>query len=108
MPKKHRLSGAEIRRLSPEKRLNSSLFSLSASKNAVTGTKVACVVSKKVSMKAVVRNTVKRRMRTALRTVSLPEGLSLILTAKKPAAEAPLATVRDDVASLVERLRSGK
>lgn len=60
-------------------------------------------------MKAVVRNTVKRRMRTALRTLSpLPEGLSLILTAKKPAAEASFTAVRDDVASLVEKLRSGK
>lgn len=108
MPKKHRLTGAEIRRLSPDKRLISSLFSLSRTKHEGTTSKVACVVSKKVSSKAVVRNGIKRRMRTALHGVTLPVGMSLVLTAKRQAVDAPYAVIRADVAELIERLRSVK
>ena len=108
MPKKARLTGSEIRRLRPEKRLNTSLFSLSISVSDGEG-KVACVVSKKVSMKAVVRNAIKRRMRTALRSLApLPTGVSLLLTAKKQAVGSPYALVRDDVAQMIQRVRSGK
>lgn len=108
MPKTNRLTGSEIRRLKPEKRLNSSLFSLSLSKKEGAG-KVACVVSKKVSAKAVVRNTVKRRMRAALRALTpLPSGVSIVLTAKKSAVEIPYGALRDDVAQLMQRVHSGK
>ncbi len=70
--------------------------------------KAACVVSKKVSPKAVVRNTLKRRMRSALNSCGVPTGASLILTAKKQAVDVPYTALRDDVAELLTRLRSGK
>ncbi len=108
MPKKQRLTGAQIRRLKTEKRLISSLFSLSVSKNEAPLAQIACVVSKKVSPKAVVRNTVKRRMRAALRSTTLPPHVSLVLTAKKAAADASYADLREDVAHLVVKLNSGK
>ena len=97
MPKNSRLTGSEIRRLKPEKRLNSSLFSLSYTASTGPG-KAACVVSKKVSAKAVVRNTVKRRMRAALRAAApLPSGMSILLTAKKTAGDSEYSALRDDV-----------
>ncbi len=108
MPKKHRLTGAQIRRLKPEKRLNSSLFSLSATRTDSETTQIACVVSKKVSAKAVVRNQAKRRMRMALKHATLPSHLSIILTAKKAVVNTSYALIRDDVSALVEKLRGGK
>lgn len=108
MPKKNRLTGSEIRSLKPEKRLNTSLFSLSISKNG-GGTRCACVVSKKVSPKAVVRNRVKRRMRAALlKTAPLPPAVSLVLTAKKTAIDADFSAIHEDIVALVHRVRSGK
>lgn len=108
MPKNTRLTGSEIRRLKPEKRLNSSLFSLSYTSGEAIG-KAACVVSKKVSAKAVIRNTVKRRMRAALKAAApLPAGVSILLVAKKSAADAEYSSIREDVAELLTRIRSGK
>ncbi|MBP9757593.1 MAG: ribonuclease P protein component [Candidatus Pacebacteria bacterium] len=108
MPKKTRLTGSEIRRLKPEKRLNSSLFSLSYSASDGVG-KAACVVSKKVSAKATIRNTVKRRMRAALRDIpSLPGGVSLVLAAKRSTADVAYAELRADLIELIGRVRSGK
>ncbi len=108
MPKKNRLTGAQIRRLKPGKRLISSLFSLSATVQESAVTQIACIVSKKVSAKAVVRNTVKRRMHAALAGTKLPTGMSLVLTAKKTASQCPYSEVHKDITMLIERLRSGK
>lgn len=108
MPRKNRLTGSEIRRLRPEKRLVSSLFSLSVTKKGTNDAKVATIVSKKVSQKAVVRNTVKRRMRAALADLSLPNGLSLVITAKKTATNVGLVELKADIAGLIAQLRSGK
>lgn len=108
MPKKTRLTGSEIRRLKPEKRLNSSLFSLSYTGGTGAG-KAACVVSKKVSAKATIRNTIKRRMRAALRDVApLPRDVSLVLAAKRSTVDVAYAELRADLAELVGRIRSGK
>ncbi len=108
MPKKHRLTGVQIRQLKPEKRLISSLFSLSVTRGDSAVAQIACVVSKKVSPKAVVRNTVKRRMRASLAGTPLPSQVSLILTAKKSAADASSAEIKADIESLISKLRSGK
>lgn len=108
MPKKHRLSGAQIRRLKPDKRLISSLFSLSVTKSEVEAAQTACVVSKKVSPKAVVRNTIQRRMRASLAGMPLPHHVSLILTAKKPVVDSSFAEVRADIGALISKLRGGK
>jgi ribonuclease P protein component len=109
MPKKNRLTGAQIRRLSPEKRLSSSLFSLSIAPQEPKEAQIACVVSKKVSQKAVVRNRVKRKMREVLRSLApLPAHTAIVLTAKKQAVDTPYATLRDDVAALIHRARGEK
>ncbi len=104
MPKRNRLHGADIRRLTPEKRLSSALFSLSISKTQGDG-QVACTVSKKVSPKAVVRNLVKRRMRAGLRAaLPLPTGKSFELIAKKAAAESEYRAICDDIRELMARV----
>lgn len=109
MPKKDRLTGSEIRRLKPQKRLVSSLFSVSITFKSEGSSKIACVVSKKVSMKAVVRNRLKRQMRAALSSASpLPTGADFVLTAKKQAGGVSYAELRDDIAVLIERVRSVK
>jgi ribonuclease P protein component len=108
MPKKQRLTGGEIRRLKPEKRLVSSLFSLSYARDAGAG-KAACVVSKKVSARAVDRNTVKRRMRAALRSLApLPPRVSMVIAAKKAVMTVTYTELRTDLESLVSRIHGGK
>lgn len=64
----------------------------------------AFVVSKKVSLKASVRNLLKRRMKAAsLPAVRAIGPLALVLTAKKEAADAPFAAVRADIVALLEK-----
>lgn len=108
MPKLSRLSGAEIRRLKPEKRLNTALFSLSYSR--VDGrAKAACTVSKKTAAKASDRNLLKRRMREALRAARpLPDNAGMVLIAKRAAVEATYDAIRQDVAELMVKLRSAR
>ncbi len=107
MPKKNRLSGAEIRRIRSPRRSHGELFSLSVSPSDGAEAKFACVVSKKVASSAVRRNTIKRRCRDIFRgsLVSLPAG-SYILYAKKGAAEASYAAMAEDLAKLLRGLRS--
>lgn len=108
MPRKNRLTGSEIRRLKPEKRLVSSLFSLSVTRSEGARSKIATVVSKKVSGKAVDRNTIKRRMRSVLAALDIPQGFALVVTAKKAALGADFSSVTSDLSELVARLRGGK
>ncbi len=108
MPKKQRLTGGEIRRLKPEKRLVSSLFSLSYARDTGAG-KAACVVSKKVSVRAVDRNTVKRRMRAALRALApLPPHVSMVIAAKKAVTAVSYKELHTDLEALIGRVHSGK
>lgn len=103
-----RLSGSAIRRLSPEKRLSTSLFSLTVSKSSGAGA-VACTVSKKVSPKAVVRNRVKRRMRAAVgELLPLPTGKALVFIAKRAAVDAEFETIKAEIAELVARTHGAK
>jgi ribonuclease P protein component len=104
MPKKNRLTGAEIRKARPTRRVSGALFSLSVSPGGA-GVRFACVVSKKVSMKAVVRNLVKRRSRAAWLKVAgrVPAGVYL-LHAKRESASALYADIEKDIKGLVGRL----
>lgn len=86
----------------PSKRVHGALFSLSVSPSATGAAQVACVVSKKVSPKATVRNLVKRRCREAARACALPSH-ALVFTAKAAAAKATYAAVKADVQALVAR-----
>lgn len=71
-----------------------------------TRSRVACVVSKKVSLRAVVRNRIKRRCREALAPLlkSVRRPLALVCNAKREAVEASFAEIRDDIARLVMRI----
>ncbi len=111
MPKKYRLTGEELKRLSgagPMKRLHGSLFSLSYAPIEGNCAKIATVVSKKVARSAVDRNMIKRRSRAALGkvvpTASLP--YALVFHAKKGAGEASFVRIREDIESLVAKVLS--
>jgi ribonuclease P protein component len=106
MPHAQRLSGSAIRQLKPEKRLNSALFSLVIARTPGKSA-FACTVSKKVSAKAVVRNTVKRRMRAAVRTqFPLPSDTSIVLIAKRESSQSTYSEIERDIAALFTRVRS--
>lgn len=105
MPKKYRLSGEEIRKLSG-KRMHGRFFSLLVAPIAGQHAKCACVVSKKVSAKAVERNKVKRRCRNALakRMPELTKPLALVLYAKREAKDAEFSEIERDVDVLFSKL----
>lgn len=105
MPKKHRLTGAQIRSIRSSRRVHGALFSVSVSASPSGKAQCACVVSKKVSALAVVRNLVKRRCRAALSThlPSLPAGVFLF-HAKREAAKAAYADIVRDLDEIVKRL----
>jgi ribonuclease P protein component len=52
---------------------------------------------------AVVRNRVKRRLREAARALDVKPGLDVVIGARKPAAEAEFAALRDALAGLMRR-----
>ena len=106
MPKKHRLSRADFTALSARsRRISGGLFSLSIAPSPL-GTKVACVVSKKVSPKAVVRNLVKRRARAILREAlkNFDKPLLLSFHAKTAARDASYAEIDSDVRRLLSKV----
>ena len=104
MPKKYRLSGEEIRKLSG-KRIHGTFFSLLVAPIQGDYAKRACVVSKKVSAKAVDRNSVKRRCRNALakRMPNAKKPLALVFYAKREARDAKFSDIERDVGSLLAR-----
>jgi ribonuclease P protein component len=103
MPRAYRLTVADLKAFRADRRFSGSYFSLSVGKASRTG--VACVVSKKVSARAVDRNRVKRRFRAALspHLTQLSSG-SYVWYAKKEAASAEYADVRRDIEKLVARI----
>ena len=107
MPKKHRLSRADFARMPRGKarRVHGTYFSLSvAPLTEATAPKVACVVSKKVSPKAVVRNQVQRRCREAARMLVrdvMP--CALVFTAKREAIGVSFEDLELDIRRLFER-----
>jgi ribonuclease P protein component len=106
MPKKNRLSGAEIRRIRSPRRVHGALFSLSVAPGELREARFACVVSKKVAAKAVVRNSIKRRCRDILSREmrELPAG-SYILYAKKGAVTARYQDLSEDMSKLFKGFR---
>jgi len=104
MPKAHRLTREDFSSRPPTRRLHGALFSLSASPRASGGAKFACVVSKKVALKAHDRNLLKRRCREAARTYlkHLKAPLALVAQAKKQAVGASFADIREDIKNLIQ------
>jgi ribonuclease P protein component len=105
MPKKYRLSGEELKKISG-KRNHGKLFSLLVAPLSGDYPKFAIVVSKKIAKKAVDRNKIKRRTRNALlkcfRSVSKPS--ALVLYAKPDAKNAEFSELLRDVEALFSNL----
>ncbi len=118
MPKKRRLSRAHFVALKGARRIHGTLFTLSVAPlpeadpplaGAVPAGrqgKFACVVSKKVSAKAVDRNRIKRRCRESVRAFlsTFREPLALVFTAKRVAGDASSADIAEDVRKLLIRV----
>ena len=104
MPKKHRLTGAQIRSIRSSRRIHGTYLSLALSPATGTLAVCACVVSKKVALSAVVRNRIKRRCRAALqsRIGKLPAG-AYIFHAKRDAAHATYADITADIVRILGR-----
>ena len=105
MPKKYRLTGEEIRILSG-KRMHGKFFSLLIAPILGGHPKCAVVVSKKVAMKAVDRNTIKRRARSAL-VKYLPgvkKAAALVLYAKREAKGADFKEIVRDIEVLFSKV----
>lgn len=107
MPKKSRLTGAEIRSIRSPRRVHGSYFSLSISATAADAVRFACVVSKKVAARAVDRNLLKRRCReiVAKRISYVPSG-TYLLYAKKGALSATYKDLERDIVQMLEGVRS--
>ena len=106
MPKKNRLTGAEIRSVRSPRRLHGGFFSVSISASRTGNAQFACVVSKKVAMKAVTRNLIRRRCRAVLEKSarSTPPGVYMFL-AKKDAAKATYSELAHDIETLLRNIR---
>lgn len=90
-----------------ERRVHGLLFSLAISPLAQgeTTTKFACVVSKKVSPKAVERNRIKRRCREAARAfMSDDSPRALVFVAKRTARDATSGDLTRDIESLLKKI----
>lgn len=110
MPKKHRLSRADFVRISrgAGQRVHGTYFSLTATTlppgNAV---KAACVVSKKISKRAIDRNKIERRVREVLRPLiaRIAGPHVLVFYAKREATAASYAEIERDIQKLIDRIR---
>ncbi len=80
------------------------LVVLRAAPNALPYVRFGFVVSKRVSKLAVVRNRIRRRMREIVRRLPLGEGWDMLIIARKGAADAAFADLRDAVERLASRL----
>ncbi len=105
MPKKHRLSHAEITARTGGRRVHGTLFSLSVSPLVAGQPKTTCVVSKKVAIKAHDRNRIKRHCREAVRPLMKGVGatVALVIHARKEASGASFRSIQEDVKSLLMR-----
>jgi ribonuclease P protein component len=104
MPKRSRLTGAELRRISGARRIHGALFSVALSPSS-GGPKATVTVSKKVSPRAVDRNLVKRRAKAALAPLlkRLPSG-AYVFSARPAAREASYAALKADIESLARKI----
>ncbi len=112
MPKKYRLTGDEIKNLflpnggRAGRRFHGKLFSLLVAPLPGTHPKFAVVASKKVAVKAVDRNKIKRRTRSVLAKarISISKPLALILYAKADIKKAEYGEIVSDIEALFSKI----
>jgi len=88
------------------RKLHGTFVSLSITPRAdAAHAQATCVVSKKVSASAVVRNTIKRRLRTAIapRMKEAGGGTAFVFTAKREATDASFTDLKRDIDELFEK-----
>jgi ribonuclease P protein component len=78
------------------------LLILRAAPNGLEHNRYGFVVSKRLG-KAVIRNRVRRRVREGLRSLSLPPGWDIVVSARGAAARADYHALKRAVASLLAR-----
>jgi len=84
--------------------MSGALFSVSVASGGKTA-RFGIVVSKKVAVKAVDRNLIKRRWRASLlKYLSAAPAGAYVFVAKRDAARVSFSDIRDDVAALMARL----
>ena len=108
MPKKYRLSRADFARLPKAiRRIHGEYFSLTVTPfPSLEGPRAACVVSKKVSPRAVDRNQIERFCREALRPLlaQMTQSEAFIFYAKREAREASSAGIAHDIGKLLRSI----
>lgn len=107
MPRTLSLTGSEIRRTRPVRRIHGTYVSVALLPlPGASRAKAAVVVSKKVAVRATERNRIKRRIREALRaTVArLPSGCGYLVSAKSAARAASYAELAADMAKVADSL----
>jgi len=88
LPKTHRLSKNELSAKTPSRPVITPLFSVKLRKNDVGHNRFAFIISKKIDKRAVVRNTLKRRMAAAVTALEVKDsGYDHIFYMKKAALE---------------------
>lgn len=73
------------------------LFVVRAKRSRGSGTRWGFAVGKKLAPKAVVRNRVRRRLRSAVRTVGAPLDVDVVLTARPRLLEAPFQLLQAEL-----------
>ena len=89
------------------RRVHGALFSLAIAPRALAeGVQFACVVSKKVSPKAVERNRIKRCCREAVRSFTVKERApqTLVVTAKRSARGASPKDMMSDISTILKKI----
>ena len=72
--------------------------------NGLPHSRFAWAISKRVG-NAVVRNRLRRRLREAMRSLSVAEGYDLVVTARPEAASATFAALKSELELLLRRAR---
>ena len=108
IPKKNRLTRADFASLPPARRWQGAFFSLSASQGVNGHRKFSCVVSKKVSARAVTRNLIKRRARAAFGKMipQIGSAQNFVLVAKSKSLGASYQEIERDIQALFSQART--